>query len=400
MTRPTTPAGSARTWPLVASREVVVKLTDRNFLISTVLTLMLIVGMLVFQGFMASRESTSTIAVTSSESGRIVQRSQDLARQREERATLTAVTTSSEADARTSVQNEAVDAWLHRGPTGEWVLTSKAAPSEELTQRISEVVRDEALTRNAAAANTTLEALQRGSQIRTDRLDAATDETGPAVRLIAGLLFAMLFYVASLLFGMAIAQSVVEEKQSRIVEILATAIPVRQLLIGKVVGNTLLALAQMLLFVGATLIGVSFTEYKRYLPSLSGPAGWYLLFFLAGFVTLACVWAVAGALASRVEDLQSTTTPLTIVLVVALFAGLSATGTLLVVASYIPLLSTITMPMRLLAGEAAWWEPIVSLVVTLVAAGLVVRVAETIYRRSLLQTQGRVTVRQALATGD
>ena len=117
--------------------------------------------------------------------------------------------------------------------------------------------------------------------------------------------------MASLMFGMTLANSVVEEKQSRIVEIIATAIPVRQLLAGKVLGNTVLAVGQMALYVGVGLVGLAFTDYRGAGPAVvRRSVGWFLVFFLAGFVALACLWAVAGALASRTEDLQSTTTPL------------------------------------------------------------------------------------------
>ena len=82
--------------------------------------------------------------------------------------------------------------------------------------------------------------------------DGADDE---GVQVIAGFVFVFLFYMAAILFGYAIANSVVEEKQSRIVEILAAAIPLRQLLVGKVVGATALALGQMVIFVAIGLIG-------------------------------------------------------------------------------------------------------------------------------------------------
>ena len=71
-------------------------------------------------------------------------------------------------------------------------------------------------------------------------------------------------------------------------------------------GNTALAMIQLLIYVAVGLIGLSFTAYRSYVPALSGPAAWFLGFFLAGFIALACLWAVAGSLASRAEDLQAT----------------------------------------------------------------------------------------------
>ena len=81
---------------------------------------------------------------------------------------------------------------------------------------------------------------------------------------------------------------------------------------------------------------------------------------------------------------------------IATFGGLFVSGTWQVVASYIPIMSTVTMPIRLIEGTAAWWEPIVAMIVSLVAAALVIGVAERIYRRSIMQTGRKLTYREAL----
>ena len=121
-----------------------------------------------------------------------------------------------------------------------------------------------------------------------------------------GFVFVFLFYFAALVFGMQLASSVIEEKQSRIVEIIAAAIPLRHLLAGKVLGNTALALIQLLVYLVVGLVGLSFTSYKSYVPAAVRPDGaGSSAFFLAGFIALACLWAVAGSLASRTEDLQA-----------------------------------------------------------------------------------------------
>lgn len=104
----------------------------------------------------------------------------------------------------------------------------------------------------------------------------------------------------------------VEEKQNQVVEILAAAIPTRQLLIGKVLGNTALAVAQVVLLGVLGAIGLLATGNSGLLADIAGGAGWFPIFFLLGFVTLACLWAVVGALATRSEDIQSSSPPPTI----------------------------------------------------------------------------------------
>lgn len=390
---------SSAAWAIVATREVVARVTDRNFLISTGFTLVLIIGTFAFQAFMASRVSTTTVAVTTPTAAQIVSSTTSSGIPGLSREDVRVDTVADEAAARAALQDGTADAWLHQDGQ-EWVLTGKEQPGTQLQASIGSAVQGHVMAANAAAAGTSMEQLAANSMMRVDALNGSGDNQAEMVRFLTGMVFAFLFYMASLLFGMAIAASVVEEKQSRIVEILATAIPIRELLAGKVLGNTVLALGQMVLFVGVGLIGLSFTDYSTFLPSLMGPSAWFLVFFLVGFLALACVWAVAGSLASRNEDLQATTMPMTILLVALLFLGISASGTVQVVASYVPIASVITMPARLLAGTAAWWEPIASLGVTLAFAALMIGVGERIYRRSLLQTGGRLSLRQALKVQD
>jgi ABC-2 type transport system permease protein len=130
-------------------------------------------------------------------------------------------------------------------------------------------------------------------------------------------------------------------------------------------------------------------------PSVSGAVVWFLVFFLAGFVALASLWAVAGSLASRNEDLQSTTPPLTMLVMGMFFGGIFLSGTWQTIASFVPPLSAVLMPVRLLDGDVPWWQPVVALALLLVFAGFTVVVGERIYRRALLQTQGRLSLRQA-----
>ena len=179
-------------------------------------------------------------------------------------------------------------------------------------------MRNAALTANAERAGTSLEELQQGSSVDTELLEGDAEQQDFAEGM--GFLLAFLFYFAALGFGYTLSGSIVEEKANRIVEIITTKIPVRQLLIGKIAGNTLLAIGQTALIVAVGLVGISFTEYSSYLSGISEGVGWFAVFFLVGFTFIACWWAVAGALASRAEDLQTTATPLNF-LMLGVFLG-------------------------------------------------------------------------------
>ena len=390
-TAPPAPAPRRRAaWPIVMRRELLVKLTDRGFLLSTLAIVAILGAWLGFNAYQAERTVTYAVVTTSADAamGEALAAS---ATALDDKVVITAETAADEESARSAVREEEVAGWLHRDGAG-WTLTT-VSDNGRLLDVTQQVVRAATVDEQARALGTTAAQLEAGSVVSPQFLvgDAERAQIAEAV----GFVMAFLFYMAALIFGMQIANSVVEEKQSRIVEIIATSIPVRHLLAGKILGNTILAVLQILLYAGVGLIGMSFTPYGELIPALGGPVVWFLVFFAGGFVALACLWAVAGALASRTEDLQSTTTPLTFVVLGVFFSSFLLDGTAKVVASFIPPVSAVLMPIRILEGGVPGWQPVLALGVLVVFALGTILVGERLYRRSLLQNQGRVSLRQA-----
>ncbi|MCW2737077.1 ABC transporter permease [Nocardioides sp.] len=383
-------------WLLVTRREVVSRITDKSFLIGTVLMVTMIVGFIGFTAWQDGKTDQVTLGATP-DAVAMARAVTDAAPEVDDDVEVTLVELDDEAAAETALKEDEVDGWLHPVPDG-WELTSESSEQDSLTDVVRDVVRQQVLADNAAGAGTTVEALEAGSEVSTAFLRGDAEKA--AVAEAVGFVFVFLFYFAALVFGMQLASSVIEEKQSRIVEIIAAAIPLRHLLAGKVLGNTALAVIQLLIYLAVGLVGLSFTPYKSYVPALSGPTAWFIGFFLAGFIALACLWAVAGSLASRTEDLQATSTPLTMLMLVMFFGGLSLDGRSQVIASYVPPVSAVVMPKRILAGGVEWWEPLLALGLLAAFAVLTVWVGERLYRRALLQTGGRVTLRQAWSAAE
>ncbi len=354
-------------------------------------TILIMVALISLQIFLGTRTHDYRLVATPADAG-MATAVQQQAPGVDGKVHVTVRPVADDAAARRAVLDGDAEAWLHRGDGG-WVLTSRSQAQDPLQAVATQVVRTQTLRANASAAGTTVEALQRGSTLTATFLQGDADRA--TLVTIVTFAFSFLFYLSTLMFGMTLSNSVVEEKQSRVVEIIATAIPVRHLLAGKVAGNSLLAIAQLVLYVAVGLTGLAFTSYSALVPAVSGPVLWFLVFFLAGFVTLACLWAVAGSLASRTEDVQSTTTPLTMLTMGVFFAGLSLDGTWQTVGSFVPPLSAVLMPIRLLQGGAPWWQAVIALALLLITSAGTVAVGERLYRRSLLQTGGRIGWRQA-----
>ncbi len=390
-TRRHTPA-----WLLVTRREVMAKISDKTFLIGTAVMVALIAGFLGFTGWQAERTHDFTLVATAD--------AVDMADAVAENAPVADGKVSVEVDevatdaaAKESLLAGDADAWLRLGDDG-WVLTSESSEDSSLSSVVETVVRGQVLAENAAAVGSTVAELESGSSVTTSFLRG--DAERAQVAEIVGFAFVFIFYLAALLFGMQLASSVIEEKQSRIVEIIAAAIPLRHLLAGKVLGNTVLALLQVAIYVAVGLVGMSFTQYASYVPGLSGPVAWFIGFFVAGFIAMSCLWAVAGALASRAEDLQATATPLTMVIVAVFFGGMLLDGRAQVIGSFVPPLSAVLMPKRILLGGVGWWEPLIALGLLAAFAFVTVWFGERLYRRALMQTGGKVSMREAWSAAE
>ncbi|PRY39049.1 ABC transporter permease [Umezawaea tangerina] len=232
-----------------------------------------------------------------------------------------------------------------------------------------------------------------------DLLEAS--EVSPGRRQVVIMVFALVF----LMFGMggaAIAQSTVTEKQTRIVEILVSTIPVRAMLAGKIAGHTLLTLGQVAVLALAAPIALRLGGQGELLAVVAPALGWFVPFLVLGFVLLASMWAVAGSLVSRQEDLGSSM-GLVIILVMGPYFGVmffSDNATVMGVLSYVPFSAAVAMPVRLFTGSAGVWEALLSMGVLAASVAAIVLLAGRLYAGSLLRTGGKVGLAKAWARAD
>ncbi|NYV75547.1 ABC transporter permease [Streptomyces sp. UH6] len=387
-----------RTWWIVATREMSVKVRDRGFLVSTGITLLLILGVLGFQVFMGTSAREVTVATVGDEPRQVLEVSTGLAEASGEDVRFAPRPVGSAAEVRALVLDDEAEVGLLAAGEGGWELVGASERDSDAEIWIGAAVRQTVMERNAAAAGTSMAELAAGGEVSYELLEPGRP-TGMTLYFTT-FVFTFLFYFSSLLLGSGLATSVVEEKQNRIVEIVASSIRVRDLLIGKTLGATLMALAQIALLAGVAVVALLVTGRQQLLEQISAGLGWYLVFYTVGVAVLACVFAAAGAVSTRHEDIASTTTPVSTVLMVMMFASLLASGTLKTVLSFLPLGSVMVMPSRLVSGDAAWWEAAAALLISLAAAAVVIRLAERIYRRALMQTSGKLTFRQALRLTD
>ncbi|GAB2582829.1 ABC transporter permease [Kribbella endophytica] len=381
--------GLRHPWQLVALREISTKLRDKTFIGSTLFMLVVVMLAVIVPALIAGNGSPDKIAVTNDAAARIVQTADQLNGD----DALETTRVADRAAAEQAVTSGDVKAALLPADNGYVVLGDDQVDSG-LQNALREAVTNLGMFDNAAKAGLTPEQLQAGTTVQEQLLNP-----GPLPEIVAEFVnigLALAFYMTALGFGMMIAQSVVQEKESRVVEILAAAIPIRALLWGKVVGNTVMALTQIVVIAAASLIGLLVTGQADILEVIAPVAGWFVVFFVLGFLALAGLWAVAGSLATRQEDLGSTTLPGQMILMVPFFFSVFAGGTAKTWASFVPIASSMAMPGRMLTEDVPLWQPLVAIALLLVATVLIVRLGARLYERTLLQTGRKLGYREAL----
>ncbi len=380
-------------WRVVAQREITTRVREKSFLITTALTFVIILGAIVVSHVVQGRDQDRTVAVADGAAAQVVEAAAPVASSLDDRVTLTADRVADTRAAERAVESGSADAALVATSDGFEIVGDKEVDTT-VSQALQTAISTTALQRNAAEQDVDLGALQSGTTSQERLLDPASKDAG--LRQAAAFGFIILFFITALGFGMSIAGSVTQEKESRVVEILAAAVPIRQLLWGKIAGSTVLAIGQVVLLVVAAAIGLGVTDQLSGLGVIAPAMLSYVGFFVVGFAALASLWAVAGSLASRQQDLQSTTMPAQMLLMIPYFVFFFAGDAVKEVVSMVPVVSTMMMPARMAEGGVPAWQIAVGLVGTIVVAALMVRVGAAVYERTLLRTGDKISYREAL----
>jgi len=210
----------------------------------------------------------------------------------------------------------------------------------------------------------------------------------------------LLLYIAIITFGYYVASGVVEEKSSRVAELVLSAIRPVELLTGKVVGIGLLGLVQLVAVSGIGLAAALGTGLVDLPATAASTAVLVVLFFVLGYAFYACAFAVAGAIVSRQEDVQSTTSPMLIALVSGYLAAISVIdkpeSTLATVCTFLPPVAPMIVPARAAQDALPAWELALSVVLMLAGTAALMRLAARIYERAVLRMGAPLKLREAL----
>jgi len=382
---------------LIIRREFLTRLRSRFFLIATALVVVVLAAFIVLQAFVFSRVGT-TVTVG------LVGPAQSLAQPLKAIASPVGVTVrtrdvADERSGRDLVRSGDLDALVSGEPAHPTaVVRDSLSPTVE--SALNQIARQAAL--NQALTSRGVDPGAVGSEVAGARVEVTAlnpDVSQRTPRQVVGVVVAIALYVSLLVYGNLVAQGVVEEKSNRIVEVLLAAVRPRQLLLGKVIGIGLVGIVQLVVVGAAGLLVTSRTQALQ-IPEIAPAAvAAGLLWFVLGFILYALVYAAAGALVSRQEEVGMVTMPITMVLLgsyLAMFFLLAnPTSPVAVGLAMLPPLAPVLMPVRMASGDAAVWQVLLSIVLTVATIAALNVLAARIYANSVLRIGARISLREA-----
>ena len=210
----------------------------------------------------------------------------------------------------------------------------------------------------------------------------------------------ILLFISIFTFGTWVLTGVVEEKQSRVVEVVLSTVDARDLLMGKVLGIGLLGLVQLVLMVVVGL-GAGVAAHRFTLPAATfGAVAQLFLWFGLGYALYSTALGVLGALASRMEEASNAASPVSFIAMGAYFFSLivaldDPSGTAARIATFIPPVAPMVVPLRTALGAIEPWEVVVSAAVTVATIWVLFVVGGRVYSGVILRTGGRIGLREA-----
>ena len=378
---------------LVARREITERVREKSFLISTGVTLAIVLVASVLPNLLGfGGPPKYTVAVTDEASLPVAQLA---ARQDSGFDLELRVRELSPERARAALAAGEVDVALSSDR-----ISGREQPDQEVVSLLQAANRDVARRQALETARLSVDELNQALEptplrvSSTEPADPDRDRKG-AFAFVA----VLLLYAQLLTFGFLLASGVVEEKSSRVVEVLLATIRPRDLLAGKVIGLGVLGFGQLLLITAVGLAMATATGALELSGDLVVAAALALGWFVLGYAFYAGLFACAGAIVPRQEELQSSMTPLTIVILFSFFLAFAVLddpdGTLAHVTSFLPMCAPMTMPPRIALGEASPLEIVGAFVITAASAAALIPLAGRIYSGAILRTGSSVKLRDA-----
>lgn len=328
---------------------------------------------------------------------------------------------------------------LNKNRRAVTILSEKQTPQElrtivenTLSEKVMEQRLDDLSQQGDINPETILEVrsiIEAGSDISVKTMkwgdDGTVSESFSEMATIIGMVFTLFIYMFILIYGNMVMQAVLEEKKSRVVEVMVSSVKPVNLLVGKIAGIGLVGITQLIIW--GVLTGVLFTSFSLFIVSPQQAQGampaamggldtegimkavlsvnwleiivYFLLFFVGGYILYASIFAMFASAVDSEEDTSQFMLPVTLIIVFAFLAGIYSVsnpdGPLAFWSSLIPFTSPIVMMVRLPFGISLW-EKLLSLVLLYGTFILISFFAAKIYRVGILMYGKKPSVKEMI----
>ena len=279
------------------------------------------------------------------------------------------------------------------------------------TRRIRDALDDAIRTQRLVEARVdrrTMDQLGSSVDFETTRISGAGRErdAGGAFALVFVVGFVM--YISVLLYGQIVLGAVIEEKETRIAEVLFSSVRPFTLMIGKLLGVSLVALTQLAIW------GVALAAFAFYGVSVLSPRGiavrlpsiplvfyvYFVLFFLVGYFVYATMYALLGSIVTTPQEGGQAAMPIIMLLVVSfyLFVPVSRNpdSSFAFWLSMIPFFAPTSMLVRIVSQTPPFWQIALSLVIGFATAAALTWIASKIYRVGMLMYGKRASIPEVI----
>ncbi|MGK5530479.1 ABC transporter permease [Streptomyces sp. URMC 129] len=381
---------------LVAGRELRTRLLSAGWIAGTLITMVIVAILALLPGFLDG-DGEATVAVTGlSQTQRQALADEDAPGER-----FTVREAADAAEARRLLDDGEVTGTVTGDGSGSAAglrITLGQKSDEALADTLAARLEQQALVDELRRQGADVEAIAAG--VRPPEVAFLEDDTGDTQRVVLAYVVSMMLFTQIIGAGGSVAQGVVEEKSTRVIEILLAKVRPTPLLVGKVLGIGAVGLVQLLAVAAAGVATAAVAGTLAIESTLTRVAAASLAWYLLGFLFYGFLYGAVGSLVSRQEELSGLTVPLQLVNSAALVAaviGLQDIGAgWLAALSYVPPFSAIIVPMRMAADVADPVDVVVPAMILLLATAAVAWAGGVVYNRSILNTGKRVRLAQVL----
>jgi ABC-2 type transport system permease protein len=274
---------------------------------------------------------------------------------------------------------------------------------ETVTSRLNNALRDLRLAEQHVPPNVVKE-LNRRVSLSSTKVSARGEEKDSGGGFVVVFAFGFIIYLTTLMYGQMILAAVIEEKETRIAEILFSSIRSFPLMMGKLVGVSLVALTQLgiwgLAFLLFTLYGVGMLAAQGapismpHIPAMMFV--YFTLYFLLGYFLYATMYALVGSMVTTTQEGGQLALPIVLLLIGGFYLAFpiirSPNSSLAFWASMFPFFAPITMLVRIVTETPPWWQIVLSLAIGFATVVGLVWVASRIYRVGMLMTGKKASI--------